>query len=538
MSVLGIGDFRTPTNLASPLPGCLRSIWRNVLFPGATPASGPCRWQALLLLIVLPGALLYPCLSFRLFEPDEGRYAEIPREMLLRGEWIVPYLGSEPYLDKPPLLYWLVMGSYRTLGVYDWAGRLVPALAIHATILLTYLMGRRIVGERAAFWGALALALAPGFVSIGRLLVMDGLLSFWVTLAVFSGYEAVRGPRLRWPWWMVSALACGFGILTKGPVILALLVPPLWLHGWLHGNGARLRRTALAAFAAIMALVALPWYVLMCWRMPAFAGYFLWQQNVVRFLVPFDHQRPVWFYVPIVLVGLLPISFLVVHFARFLVSGRPQDAERRSPELAMMLLAGGWCFCFFSASGSKLPTYVLPAYPPLALALGYYLTQSPWYGRRLVAGAAVAMTCVVAFLHLLAVPAYARYHSPLGKPQETLASCKDAETPLVCYPRNCDSVAFYLGRADVRSFRSKFTASLVDFLAQHPRTVVLFTHRHSLDTLRPCLPAQMRLTGETSLCLGDSWVNRIFAGIRRWAGETREELYHVAVAERRLLPAH
>jgi 4-amino-4-deoxy-L-arabinose transferase-like glycosyltransferase len=476
-------------------------------------------------------------LSFRLFEPDEGRYAEIPREMLLRGEWIVPHLLGEPYLDKPPLLYWLVMGSYRCFGVYDWSARLVPALAMHATILLTYVLGRRFLGDRAAFWAAVALCLAPGFVSIGRLLVMDGLLALWVTVAMFAAYEAVRGPRLRWSWWLLSATACGLGVLTKGPVILILVLPPVWLFRWLSGRNFLLRWPCIVSFAAVVAAVALPWYLLICWRMPSFAGYFLWEQNVVRFVAPFDHLRPVWFYLPIMLAGFLPASLLVVPFLRFLVSSNPDTAQRRSKELAMMLIAGGWCFFFFSMSGCKLPTYILPVFPPIALALGYFLTQSAWFGGRAFKSAAVGMALVVAFLHFVGIPAYARYHSPLGQPQETLLACRRPDLPLVCYPRNCDSVAFYLGREDVRSFRSTLTASLVDFLTQHPRTVVLFTHRHSLETLRPSLPAELRLTGEKALCIGDCWVNRLFAGIRRSMGETREELYHVAVAERRLLPA-
>ena len=114
--------------------------------------------RSLLILLVLPALLLYVSMSFPLFEPDEGRYAEIPREMMVRGEWVVPYLQAEPYLDKPPLLYWLVTLSYRAFGTHVWAARLVPALAIHLCVLLTYLFGRRILGERAAFYGALMLA--------------------------------------------------------------------------------------------------------------------------------------------------------------------------------------------------------------------------------------------------------------------------------------------------------------------------------------------------------------------------------------------
>ncbi|HZU35146.1 MAG TPA: phospholipid carrier-dependent glycosyltransferase, partial [Gemmataceae bacterium] len=161
-------------------------LWSRALFGGTSSGDTAWRWSALLLLLLLPAALLYPCLSFRLFEPDEGRYAEIPREMLDRGEMVVPYLQGEPYLDKPPLMYWLVMASYVAFGAHDWSARLVPAFALHGCILVTYLLGRKRLGERAAFWGALALSLAPGFLSIGRLLVLDGLLAFCVTTAILA----------------------------------------------------------------------------------------------------------------------------------------------------------------------------------------------------------------------------------------------------------------------------------------------------------------------------------------------------------------
>src|SRR6516165_302924 len=94
-------------------------LWSQVLFPGGSKAQSDFQWGSFLILVLVSGALLYPCLSFYLFEPDEGRYAEIPREMLIRGEWIVPYLQGEPYLDKPPLMYWLVNLSYRAFGLHN-----------------------------------------------------------------------------------------------------------------------------------------------------------------------------------------------------------------------------------------------------------------------------------------------------------------------------------------------------------------------------------------------------------------------------------
>src|SRR5262245_46743390 len=200
--------------------------------------------------------------------------------MFERGEWIVPQLQSEPYLDKPPLFYWLVMLSYAAFGVSDWAARLVPALAVHATILITYLFGRRALGTRAAFCGALALFLAPAFLSMGRLLILDGVLAFFIVLSIFSAWEALRGAELRRRWWMLAAVACGLGVLTKGPVAVLLLVPPLWLHARLAGHCARISWAAILGFGGIVALIAVPWYLAVCLRLPEFAGYFLWEHNI------------------------------------------------------------------------------------------------------------------------------------------------------------------------------------------------------------------------------------------------------------------
>src|SRR5262249_7555240 len=259
-----VDELPAPACASLPFPRRARAwlpfLWSQVWFPGRSPDPSSVRCRSWLLLLVLPAALLYPGMAFHLFEPDEGRYAEIPREMLLCGEWVVPYLQGEPYLDKPPLLYWLVGLSYRCFGVEDWSARLVPGLAVHGCILLVYGFGRRILGEAAGFWGALLLSLAPGFVSMGRLLILDGLLTFCVTLALFAAYEAGRGapsphprPRgggegkqstrspavaggvgrvrgVRLGWWMLAAVACGLGILAKGPVALLLLVPPLWAY--------------------------------------------------------------------------------------------------------------------------------------------------------------------------------------------------------------------------------------------------------------------------------------------------------------------
>lgn len=476
----------------------LRVLWSEVLFPGRADLAGRSRWPALLLLI-LPSLLLYPSLGFHLFEPDEGRYAQIPREMLERNEWVVPYLQSEPYLDKPPLLYWLVMLSYRVFGVADWSARLPPALAVHGCILLTYFFGRRSLGERPAFWGALLLTLAPGFLSVGRLLVLDGVLAFCVTLAIFAAREALRGERLHWGWWLLAATAIGCGVLTKGPIALILLVPPLAAFGWLSQGLCRVGWRPCVAFLVVVIGLALPWYLAMCCRVPHFASEFFWKHNVQRFLQPFDHLEPLWYYAPILLFGLLPGSLFLVGWLRFLVSPRPDYAAQRTPELGFLLLAGGWCVAFFSASGCKLPTYILPAFPFLALVLGHYLVAARWH-RSWWTGATLAGSFLILFVgHQFLLPWYAEFRSPFSRPEQVTHYC-GAEVPVVCYPRPCDSVAFYTGRSDFLNYRSKETPELLAFLKRQPRTVVLFTHRHSVHGLRELLPAhQLRMTEETPL---------------------------------------
>ena len=522
------------TDLPRSLPAWLPYLWSRVLFPGGSCREAePRRLSSLVILLLVPAALLYPCLSFHLFEPDESRYAEIPREMFQRGEWVVPYLQSEPYLDKPPLLYWLIEASYAVFGVKVWAARLIPALAVHGCILLVYFLGRRSLGERAAFWGALGLSLAPGFLSMGRLLLLDSLLTLWTTLALLAAFESVRGQRLRWGWWLLASLACGLGVLTKGPVALVLLLPPLWLQRWLTGSTCRIGRAGALVFALVVVVVTLPWYVAMSLRVPAFAREFFWDHNVRRFLAPFAHEHGIWFYGPVLLGGLLPATLLLVPFVRFLLASDPARASRRTVELSFMLLGGLWCVFFFTLSQCKLPTYIMPAFPPLALALGYFLVNSRWQASRLPRNLATGAFLLLAIGHHLACPWYAAYRSPVGRPEAVSRLCSDKATTVVCYPRNCDSVAFYLGRDDLHSYRSKSIDELRMLVRVQPRTVILCTHRHSLKGLHQLLPPDVRIVEEANFGLANipGVPPRLMKMLVRLMGETALGLCDIAVFE-------
>ncbi len=393
---------QVPRVLATLLP----FWWSRVLFPGTSfsprPSGGegpgvrgrslqqlhhsppnPCpqgergeRYHtglAFVLLILLASLLFFTQLRAPLLEPQEPRYAEIARQMYVEGRWVVPVLHGQPYLDKPPLLYWLTMTSYALWGVQDRVARLVPGMAGVLTVLLTYWWGRRTVGERAAFAGALMLCLSARFVYLERMLTMDGLLCLWVVAALAAAHVAVATGCLRRSWWLLSAVACGLGLLTKGPVALVLVGVPVLLHQGLNPRSARLRWRSWAAYLSVAIGLAAPWYAAICMVEPVFGYYFFWTHNVVRFLTPFDHQEPLWFFLPGLFLGMLPWTLLLPGLIHFLAQRSGRTAARRPAALGFFLLVFLWTLLFFSASGCKRAVYILPAMPPLALALGCYL---------------------------------------------------------------------------------------------------------------------------------------------------------------------
>jgi dolichol-phosphate mannosyltransferase len=429
----------SPRDVPRTLAALLPFWWSAVMFPGGqspstsgygmkgrhafaalsgrgantTPPKGresmpPPRLSPLLamgVLTVLAGLLFFTQLRAPLLEPQESRYAEIPRQMLAEGRLITPVLHGLPYLDKPPLLYWSVMSAYFAFGAHDWAARLVPAFAGLLTVLLTYIWGRRVAGDGAGLVGALVLCLSARFVYLERMLTMDCLLCLWTTAGLAAAHIALAGGRcatavsvvfgrnphtadtavahaegrLRWGWWLLSAAACGLGVLTKGPVALVLVVVPMAAYCWLDARAARAMLHHWAAYLAVVALIAGPWYAAIIADEPEFAFSFFWTHNVVRFVAPFDHAEPWWFHLPALVLGMLPWTLALPGFVRFLFRRSAPATARRPAALGFFLLAGCLSLLFFSASGCKRSVYILPTLPPLALALGCYLSTL-WRG--------------------------------------------------------------------------------------------------------------------------------------------------------------
>jgi dolichol-phosphate mannosyltransferase len=394
-SVVEVGVSHRPraagksTVSASHIPIVLASLlrywWNEVQFPASASVARDAQqarsvevipdrnvaWLAGLLLLVA-AALLLTGLSYPLIDRDETRYAEIPREMLVTGDWILPRLNFEPYYDKPVLLYWLCAASYSLCGISEWSARLVPAVLGMGTLLSTMYFGSRMFGRSTGLLAGVVLLLSAGFLAGSRFLLIDGVLTFFTTLSLFAAYEAIRGPSLRYKWWMVAALACGAAFLAKGPIALVLLVPPVFAFGWLSDTASAPKWQHWLLLAALVAAVVAPWFLLVSLRDPNFSYEFFYKHNVSRFAGAY-HIRPFWYFVPVVMIGGHPWTFLTVPYARFLLSRSAECRGRRTRPLGFLLWWSLWCFAFFSASRCKLPTYMLPAAPALALMIGHYL---------------------------------------------------------------------------------------------------------------------------------------------------------------------
>lgn len=515
----------------------MKHLWCEILFPASeTQSLEKGKLSHRFILWVLAILLLFCRLDFSLFEPDETRYAEIPREMLANNEWLVPLLGGEPYLDKPPLLYWLTMFSYQAFGVGVWQARLVPALALFLGLILTYEFGRKIVGSVEAFIGALFLLLCPGFIIMGKLLVLDGLLSMCILGALFAGVLAIRKNELHLGWWITSGVFVALGVITKGPIAIVLTAPCFFMITRMDGRFSKPSFKAWGMWFGLSMVLFLPWFVLVAIRRPEFLSHFVWEHHVMRFLEPFDHQRGVFFYIPVLLGGMLPLLFVLWPWIKSLQSVVLEQRSTRSKEIGFLLLAGFWCLFFFSLSGCKLPTYILPAFPPLALMFGAFLVRNHYLKMKSTKVIAGGLFVLLGAVQWVVMPWYADYRSPLMAKNIIRELCADENQAVACYPRECNAVAFYLGREDLKNYRSKDFDEFRDVLLSRKKTVVLCTHRHALQGLKQLLPEELEVKQEYRLNLKEPGFlpKELAKKAPKLLGETALGLCDIAVIEHRI----
>ena len=319
-------------------------------------------------------------------DSDEAFYAEAAREMVDGGDWITPRYNDEYRFEKPVLYYWLAALGYLAVGVGEGAARFPSALAGLVLVLTTFACARRWYDERTALLAGAITATSFGYVAVARQALPDLVLAAFISLATWTAFEALVAPHPRGRdrarrWWLVaSGAALGAAFLTKGPVGVALpaaIVGPLalrrlWSGGSAGAGAPRLPRLAgdVTLLTTVCVMVAAPWFVAMTSvHGVAYLDRFFVAENLERFATDrYNVARPVWYYVPIVVGGLLPWSPLM------LLWGRPvwrvlQRVRQVQPVEVWLLVWAAVPFVFFSISFGKQPRYVLAVLPPLAMLL-------------------------------------------------------------------------------------------------------------------------------------------------------------------------
>jgi 4-amino-4-deoxy-L-arabinose transferase-like glycosyltransferase len=319
-----------------------------------------------LLLGVFAAAWLASLGQRGLYNPDEGRYAEIPREMLASGDWVIPHLNGLVYIEKPPLQYWATAISEAVFGQNAWAARLYIGLCALATVYAIWALVRREWDGAAAARAAIMLVSSLLFMLLGHQLTLDMSLTLFTTVTFVAFCNAQRAPHWR-RWMLLSWAGIAGAFLTKGLIAGVLPLLTLIVYSALQRDLAPWRRLLPVRGALVFAILCLPWLILIQHRLPQFFQFFFVREHFQRFLTRIeDRYQPWWFFIPVLVAGVLP---WLLPALRALCVGWRAGAQ---PGFDLRRFAWVWCvvvFVFFSASDSKLITYILPLFPQLALLM-------------------------------------------------------------------------------------------------------------------------------------------------------------------------
>jgi 4-amino-4-deoxy-L-arabinose transferase-like glycosyltransferase len=314
---------------------------------------------------------------FGLLGADEPRYAQVAREMLAGHNWITPTLGGTGWLEKPPLYYWQAMLAYSIFGVSDWAARLPSAVDATLMVVAVYFFLRRF---RPGFQldGALIAASASGVIGFARAASTDMPLAATFTIAMLAWYAWYESASKRYL--ALAYIFLGFTMLAKGPVGPFFALAIVVIFSAAKGDYRLIAKTCWIPGITLFALTALPWYIAVQLRNPEFFRVFILEHNLGRFGKDlYHHTQPFWYYLPVVLLGLVPWTmFVSVALVESIRAWWTEKEELFQSEDALPAFLVIWLIVpilFFSFSASKLPGYILPALPAGTLLLAEYVRR-------------------------------------------------------------------------------------------------------------------------------------------------------------------
>lgn len=374
---------RLVLSLSAILPAMPVPVPSSTLRDSAVSAPNFWRRTPLVLGIIVGVSLfllLWKLGSYGLIDVDEGRYAEVPREMFLSGDWLTPRLNYINFFDKPPLLYWGIALSYAAFGITEFAARLVPALWALLGIIATYALGRRMFGPRAGFLSAIILLTSLMWTVMARVVLTDMAVSSLVFCAIALWWLAITETQIRRRtlWLALFWISLGLGMLAKGPVAPVLCGGSITVYLLICKRWRDLRTMGWLWGIPLFIAVAAPWYIAIALRHPEYNNAFWYEQNFGRFtgaIANVDHSQG-----PLFLLQFLPL--IVFPWSVFALPALFFGAKKLWPirtdnQRAIVYLLGTVAFVmlFFSISESKLITYILPVVPPLAIGLAAYFDR-------------------------------------------------------------------------------------------------------------------------------------------------------------------
>lgn len=313
--------------------------------------------------------------SFPLEVPDGARYAEIPREMLQSGDYLIPHLNGFQYLEKPPLFYWLQALSMKTFGFGGWALHIVNAFFALLTCLSVYIASRKLYDRKTGILASLILATSSLFFVLGRLITLDMTLTAFLTMSILSlacGMKVSLKHRL--PYFLAFSIFAALATMTKG--LVGIILPSLIALTWigLTQKWRELKWQHILICGSIFLIITIPWHILVQLKNPDFFHFYFIGQHFLRYLTDCaQRQQAFWFFPIVFLVGFFPWTLFLFQAIKAHWQKNWRDFIK-SIDLLFIL----WpilIFIFYSFSNSKLVPYILPVFPPLAILLGHHFAK-------------------------------------------------------------------------------------------------------------------------------------------------------------------